>query len=297
MDSFGFAGFAPGFIIFYYSVVIVLTCAVMHPAYLAVSLAASITFYIILNKGSGIKPLVRLIPVFLVLSVINPVFNTKGEHVLFVLFGRNYTFEALIFGISAAMMVTAVIIWFMSFGKVMSSDRLTSVIGKRVPVLSLLLVMVFRLIPTYERKGRLISESRKCVGKGITDEDGIRSKLKSAAGILGALSGWALESSVVMAGSMKSRGYGCTRRTSFEIHRKRNRDIAAFIVTVISFFTAVALMICGAGSASFIPALDLSSVKSVKGLAGICSFAILVFIPSAIDIWENISWALSKSKI
>lgn len=43
-----------------------------------------------------------LLPMFLALTVVNPLFNTYGERVLFHVFGRPYTVEALLYGAAIA---------------------------------------------------------------------------------------------------------------------------------------------------------------------------------------------------
>ena len=46
--------------------------------------------------------LLGLLPMFLILTTINPLFNTYGAHILFSVFGRPYTLEALLYGAAIA---------------------------------------------------------------------------------------------------------------------------------------------------------------------------------------------------
>ena len=62
-------------------------------------------------------------------------------------------------------MLSAIVIWFMSFNIVMSADKLIYLFGKAAPVLGLTLSMVFRFIPLLQARYREISMGQRCMGR------------------------------------------------------------------------------------------------------------------------------------
>ena len=111
-----------------------------------------------------------LLPMFLILTAINPLFNTYGAHILFSVFGRPYTLEALLYGAAIASVFVVMMLWFGCYNAVMTSDKFTSLFGNLIPALSLLLVMVLRLIPNFIRKTKQIIGARKSIGKGAAEQ-------------------------------------------------------------------------------------------------------------------------------
>ena len=238
-------------------------------AHIVLSAAAASAYFLILYRQRGLRTLLKLLPLFLLITVVNPLFNTTGEQVLFTLFSRPYTMEALLYGARTAGMFAAITLWFMCYSRVMTGDRFTMLFGNMIPSLSLLLVMVFRLVPDYIRKARQIADARRCIGFGA---DNRKEKLRDGFTVLSALTSWALENSLVTADSMRARGYGCTKRTHFSLLRFSLRD--ALLFTVMLALTVLSLL-----------------------PGGVIAYMILMFIPSIIDLSEEIQWHFSISKI
>ena len=201
-------------------------CAVViqHPAYLAVGILSGITYYLLLHGRKGIRNILAMLPIFLILTFANPLFNQYGQRVLFRYFGRPYTLEALLYGLAIGGIFLEMLLWFGCYNAVLTSDKFTALFGNVIPALSLLLVMVLRLIPNFMRKATQIAGARKSIGKGAAEGDTNKEKLEDGMSILGALTSWALEGSVVTADSMRSRGYGTGKRSSFMIYTMTSLD-------------------------------------------------------------------------
>ena len=120
----------------YFAVVIVLVAVVQHPAYLAASLAAGAAYLLVVRGGRGLAVLAGLVPVFVLVAAVNPLFNTRGAHVLFEVFGRPYTLEALCLGMAVSGMLVTMLVWFACYSQVMTADKLTCLFGNLVPALS-----------------------------------------------------------------------------------------------------------------------------------------------------------------
>lgn len=265
---------------------------IRHPAYLTVSVAAGIVYYLLLNGKKGWKFILGLVPLFLVLTAINPLFNTYGERVLCQVLGRPYTMEALLYGAAIAAMFVNMTIWFGCYNKVLTSDKFTSLFGNLIPSLSLLLVMVLRLVPTFIRKTKTISGARNAIGKGIGEGAGNKEKLESGLTVLGALTSWALEGSVVTGDSMRARGYGSAKRSGFMLYTMDKGNWILLFVQIILLLGVIVAGAMGQVKADFTPTLTIAPVSW-----GVIAYGVYLLIPTALQIKEAVTWHISRSRI
>ena len=266
---------------------------IQHPAYLAVGLTSGICYYLLLHGRKGVKNILTMLPIFLILTFANPLFNTYGERVLFRYFGKPYTLEALLYGLAIGGIFLEMLLWFGCYNAVLTSDKFTALFGNLIPALSLLLVMVLRLIPNLMRKAAQIAGARKSIGKGAAEGDTNKEKLEDGMSILGALTSWALEGSVVTADSMRSRGYGTSKRTSFMIYRMTGLDVGLLAALTVLFACAVFV---GDKTANFTPVMDIAKIDSWNSL-GLLAYAAFLLLPTALHIKEAIQWRISRSRI
>ena len=279
----------------FFALAIVWSVILLHPLYLAVSLVCAAACYIGLKGRRSLRVLLGFLPVFLILSAINPLFNTQGSNILFTWFGRPYTMEALYYGAVLAAMLVSVMLWFLSYSIVMTSDKFTALFAPILPSVSLLLVMIMRLVPAYWKKARQFSGARQCIGMSGTA--GRRSRLRSGGDILSALSTWALEGSIITADSMRCRGYGAAKRTSFCLYRWTARDLLLVIVMVLLSVIVTAAAAHGCAAARFTPYLSIAGLNNALAYGGIFAWGLMLLIPTILQGKERVSWHISKSNI
>lgn len=262
---------------------------IQHPAYAAAGCIFAMLYYLLLRGRLAWKLILFMLPLAALLSVINPLFNTSGEHILFRLFGRPYTLEALYYGMAIAAVFLVMMLWFGCYNAVLTSDKFTGLFGNLIPALSLLLVMVLRMIPNFFRKMKQIIGARRSIGKGAEKSGSTKEKIGQGMTVLSALTDWALEGSVVTADSMRARGYGSVRRTSFQIYRMTLRD---WVLLALMLFLAAGVIAAGGIRAEFTPVLSFAPLT--WGFAAYCVF---LSIPTALHIKEALQWRISISKI
>ena len=265
---------------------------IQHPVYLVAGIVAGAVYYLLLSGRKGWKTILGLIPLFAFLTAINPLFNTYGERVLLYVFGRPYTLEALLYGAAIAAMFVAMMLWFGCYNKVLTSDKFTCLFGNLIPAISLLLVMVFRMVPNFMRKTQQIIAARKSIGKGAGEAATNKEKLNDGMTVLGSLTSWALEGSVVTGDSMRARGYGAAKRSSFMIYRMTWNDWILLVVMLILIGIIIIAACVGQFSAVFVPMIEIAPVSW-----GLAAYTCYLLIPSALHIKEAIQWHISRSKI
>ena len=269
-----------------------MSVVIQHPMYLLSGIVTGGIYYLLLNGRKGWNTILWLLPMFVFLTAINPLFNTLGETPLFYVFGRPYTFEALLYGGALASMFVIMMLWFGCYNKVLTSDKFTSLFGNLIPAISLLLVMVFRMVPNFIRKTGQIIGARKSIGKGASEAASTKEKLKDGMTVLGTLTSWALEGSVVTGDSMRARGYGSAKRTSFMIYRMTATDWWLLVVMAVLVTLTILAAVWGQMTATFTPKLQIAATSW-----GIVAYTAYLLIPTALSIKEAIQWHISRSRI
>ena len=269
-----------------------MSVVIQHPAYLLAGIVTGAIYYLLLNGKKSWKTILSLLPMFIILTAINPLLNTLGVTPLFHLGSRPYTLEALLYGAALASMFVIMLLWFGCYNKVLTSDKFTCLFGNLIPSISLLLVMVFRMVPNFIRKTQQIVGARKSIGKGISENATTKEKLQDGGTVLGALTSWALEGSVVTGDSMRARGYGTAKRSSFMIYRMTATDWILMVVMFTLLGLTIAAACYGQFTAIFVPAIDIAPVSW-----GLAAYTCYLLIPTALHIKEAIQWHISRSKI
>ncbi len=262
-----------------------------HPAYLLAGIICAGIYYVLLQGRTALKAIAKMLPLWLMIALINPIFNTQGSHILFHLFGRPYTLEALAYGFAVGSILLITLLWFGCYNQIMTEDKFTVLFGNLAPSLSLLLVMVFRLIPNLLSRARQISNARHAIGKG-GDDLPVKEKITQGMTVLTALTGWALEGSIVTADSMRSRGYGTTKRTCFQIYRMGFRDYLVLLAITITALITIIGAVMGATDATYTPQFWSSPVNIFLPF-----YCIYLLIPTFIHVKEVLLCRIFISKI
>lgn len=283
--------------IFYIGALVMGMCLI-HPLFLLCSLVLSFAYYAVLKRGSW-KYLLGMAALFVAVTVINPLFNPEGvgEHVLFTYFGgKPYTLESLCYGAAIAAMLVTIITWFATYNRVMTSDKFLYCFGRLAPSVSLILTMVLRLVPSFQKKARQIGGARKCIGKSV--ENGtVYEKAQHGMTIVSTLTSWALEGGIVTADSMHSRGFGSGKRTSFSLYRMKKADVVLLVLMVVYMGLIVLCVCCGGMQVEYMPQIEIARFRGIwTALGGLC-YILFLSIPVVMHIWEEVTWRILRSKI
>ena len=292
-----FSEYNPVINFLFYISAIVFGMFFVHPIFLLVSCVLAAAYYMTIRGAKALKLIAGLIPVFVIVSLINPLLNRYGEHVLFTWAGgRPYTLEALYYGMAIGAMFVAIILWFATYNVIMTSDKFMYVFGAMAPSITLVLTMVLRFVPDYIAKTKQIAGARSSIGKAGSQESK-KERLNNGMTIVSALTSWALEGGIVTSDSMRSRGYGCGKRTSFSIYRFDSRDkcLMLFMIVLIAV-----ILVCGAKggmSATFTPQLSTSGAENPFTVLGLIAYFVLLVIPTFITLKEEVVWRILRSRI
>jgi energy-coupling factor transport system permease protein len=289
VKSDAFSGYHPAVNFLFFVGVIGFGVVIQHPAYLVAGCLASAVYYLLLTGKKGLKLLGVTLVFFALISLVNPLLNHSGKHILFRVFGKAYTLEALYYGMALGAIFVIMMLWFGCYSLVLTSDKFTALFGNLIPALSLLLVMVLRMIPAFTRKTKQIALARQAIGKGLGQSKKLIHKAEGGATILSALTDWALEGSIVTADSMRSRGYGTGGRTTFRIYRLTMRD-ALMLALILGM--EISVLLAGGTGAVYTPKVKLDPIGWGFGV-----YCVLILIPTLARVKEVLTWKILRSGI
>lgn len=222
----------------------------------------------------GIRPYMKSLKTYgmmiAIFGIFNVIFNHQGDTPFLYVNGIPLTVEALTYGIFTGFMAASLLMWFQIFNSVFDSRKITWLTGRYFPVTGLILSMVFCYYDKFRNKIDKIKEVWHSYG---TEEK--FGKVKHAGIILSVLLSVMLEDSMDTAMSMKARGYGGTKRTSYLVYHREIRD-GILILAALCFFTV-----------SFLTAEWVRRAV----LAGYAA------IPAVYNIYKEMQWKYYRSKI
>ena len=268
----------------------------LHPLCLAISLFCAVGYALCLNGKKALGFCLKgILPMMVFTAILNPMFSHEGITILTWLpSGNPLTLESILYGLAAAGMLAAVVLWFSCFNSVITSDKFVYLFGRVIPALSLVLSMALRFVPRFKAQLRVVTRAQKCIGKDPS-RGGLVHRIRCAGAILSVMVTWALENGIDTADSMKSRGYGLPGRTAFSIYRFDKRDKQALIFLL---FLGVAVLTGAALEGltwRYFPSVKWST--SPLSLCVLAAYAALCAFPIILNRKEDRKWNALRSNI
>lgn len=269
----------------------VILCAMFfsHPAVLTVGLVISaLNAALLTERKLFLRRLPMMLPIMLLTALINPLVSHEGATVLFLFpSGKACTLEALLYGVFAAVRLGTVLFWFVCWNAVITTDKFLFLFGRRLPALSLTLSMGLRFVPRLLRRFRETSEMQKCLNPN-------GKKLRHVGRVLSVTVTWALENALETADSMKSRGYGQAKRSSYSVFRFSPSDAVSGTILLCLGVVILFGVFCGAFSWEYFPSMCGKTDSTVAFCTA--AFGIFAAFPMLTEGRRMLQWHLSSSK-
>lgn len=290
----GYSSLHPVVVFIHFTAVMVFVMFINNPVILIASLIGACLWRFMNDRRQCIKNMSFDLFVFIILAAANPLFNHKGNTVLFFMNGKAITLEAAVYGIFTAIMMIAVLHWCRIFTKIMTSEKLLFLFGKISSNLSLVLSMALRYIPMLRRQA--IKANNTQTAMGFYSKDDYIDKIKGRMRVFSILVTWSMENAIDTANSMRARGYGKGKRTQFSVFRMTKEDYLVLLGTIV--FSAIVIIGYTTGEVQFnyYPKLSLVSASAAANMVYI-AYGLLVMLPSGLEAKEKLKWTYYRSKI
>lgn len=269
----------------YFTAVILITAIIQSPVFSVTALVCSAVFAFMINRRLAARTLIAATPVIVAAVMINMLFSNAGVTPLFRLpGGNNITLETLIFSLFTGTMAASLVMWFISLNKCMTSDKTVYLFGKILPSLALLLSMTLRAVPMFARRAKQTAAAQRFVGNDIY-EGKLKDRVRSGVHVLSIAVTDTLEHSAYTARSMKYRGYGAARRTTYSIFSFTPTDIVITAITVTAAAIITVLYAGGYAYYNYYPAFELP--LTAGNIISYTAWGVLCILPVAAELYSE----------
>lgn len=288
----GFQSYHPYVQFCYYLCVGILAMYFNHPIFLAV--ACLLLIFVNLSHDGG-RALRQWIPVFIIMSMLiillNPILVSRGTNILFYFRGKQVTLEATIYGVTMALFIVIILMMFVSFNFILNGNRFLFIFSKLLPRTAFLVMIAIRFIPLLKRRLDEISEVQQI--RGMTIKHGnLKDRTKNGMLLIQILLTWSLEEAVQTADSMKSRGYGIGKKSSYIPYKMEKRDWASLIFLILLFIICIAGGTLGYGKIVIYPELGPVGMFYFDWILLLCMILLFAF-PLWAEGREKLRWTFS----
>lgn len=279
----------------YYFIITLILLTVKNPVITGIMLVEGIIMSLFV---AGIYPTLLSLAYGMIIGIlmvlVNPLVSHEGESIIWGMGSFIITAESLIYGMSSALMLIAVIIWFCSFNTLMTSDKYIYVFGRVLPGTALLISLTLRLIPELNRQ--YAEERISLISLGIYDTKTLRGRMKLSYTALRGVIVHSIEASSLRADSMTARGYGIRHRSCYLECKWRLNDSIYSILGIIAAIAILILNILSGESVVFYPRFNLRFDNTyIILLTVLCG--LYGMLPIIYEIKERILWKRYLSRI
>lgn len=285
----GFRGYHPYVVFFYYMCTVFLLMYFKHPVFLLIALFILILVNVSHDRGAALRkwtiPLVLMSSVFILL---NPFLVSRGTNILFYFRGKQVTLEAMVYGVVMALALVSVLIMFVSFNLILNGNKFLYIFSRVLPRTAFLTMIAIRFVPLLKLRFDEIAAVQRVRGATVSTGK-IRERARKGMHMIQILLTWSLEEAVQTADSMKSRGYGIGKKTSYIPYRMEKRDWAWLIVLFVLCIICLLGGLLGYGKIVIYPELGTLHLYPLDWLLLICMIVLLSF-PLLVEGREKLRW-------
>lgn len=280
-----FATYHPAVAFVFLACAIVISMAALQPVFVALSFLGALACSVVCRGARATAgSFVWIVPLWLVVAIANPLFSASGSTEILRIGVRAVYVESLVYGACSGGMLASVFLWFSSYAACMNSANTMALFGNVLPIVSLMVSQVMRLVPQFVARGRGIAAAQDAVSAAAP-----QTKRQQTAGrlrIVSVLMGWGMEDGIERSDAMRARGYDCgARRTTYKRYRFGRADA--------SVLTAIVVLAAIAGACAAAVCLRFSFYPTLSGWGAwwaYLPYALLMAVPSALRFKEWLLW-------
>ena len=122
--------------------------------------------------SSELKNILKFfIPLSLLIMILNPLLNRTGAHRIYLWQNFFITYEAIAYGILMSLALLIVILIFSSYNRSVSYQEMLYIFSKKLPIISMIIVMALRFIPLINSRAIEVQKLNKLKTNGVEFDD------------------------------------------------------------------------------------------------------------------------------
>lgn len=280
-----FETFHPAVVLAWCAGVVALSMLCRQPVLIGISVVcALLTSVLVRGREKTLSGLRWQVPSVALIAAANPLFSSAGSTEILRIGVYAIYAESLWYGLCSGAMLIASIVWLEVASALVDRDKLWAMIGGVAPNLSLVVSMSSALVPRMMERAQRMRDVERVAG--IVRPKTGKAQLRAAAQTSSALLGWSLADTLGAADSMRSRGWGASRRrTSYKPYRFSDADAYALIGSIVLFFLAA---LCGVRATMQYQFYPVSSELVLW--AGYVPYALYCLVAAGVACVEYFRW-------
>lgn len=289
----GFQGYHPFVHFFYYACIGFLAMYFKHPLFLGVACLLLIFVNITHDHGRALK---KWLPVYVIMStfivLLNPFLVSRGTNILFYFRGKQVTLEALTYGIIMALSIVIILMMFVSFNLILNGSKFLFIFSRVLPRIAFLTMLSIRFVPLLKSRLDEINAVQRVRGLQMTSGK-LRERVRSGMVKTQILLTWSMEEAILTSDSMKARGYGTGKKTSYIPYHMEKRDWGWLITLFLLFAICIAGGSLGYGKIIIYPELGTLHLYILDWIL-LAATILLISFPLLVEGREYIRWTFLK---
>lgn len=167
----------PGILIVYYLILALSAFLFSNPYYMITFIVLMLFLIYLQGVRSELVNVMKIfIPLGALIIIINPLFIYEGAHRIYLWGSYFITLEALVYGFLMAGTFLIVLLTLSSYNKTVSYQEMLYILSKKLPVISMVLVMALRFIPLLNSRAVEIEKLFKLENREyLNSEDALES--------------------------------------------------------------------------------------------------------------------------
>ncbi len=288
----------PAVYVLYYFILIIFAFLYNDPYYLVSFLICISVLIALQGISQEFKGLIKFfIPMSILIIILNPLTSHVGTTQIYITGNFSITLEALIYGILMSTSLLIILLVFTSYNRAVSYQEMLYLFSKRFPHISMVIIMALRFVPLLSyrlsevNKVFKFNQKRTRSGEGESRTD----KIKKNANKLAVVVSWSMEESMLTAKSMKARGYGIKKRTSYLSYKFRKIDYLFISLILITTITSIFGLLQGYGRIEVYPTITFNISENFLSIYYL-TFLILLIPMIYMELRERMVWYEFRTK-
>ena len=138
----------PAVYLLYYFIMVLFAFIFSDPYFVVTFLVLILVLISLQGISSELKNIMKLfIPLSILIMILNPLLNRTGAHKIYLWSNFFITYEAIAYGILMSLALLIVILVFSSYNRSVSYQEMLYIFSKKLPIISMIIVMALRFIP------------------------------------------------------------------------------------------------------------------------------------------------------
>ena len=162
----------PAVYLIYYFIMVLFAFIFSDPYFVVTFLALILVLISLQGVSSELKNILKFfIPLSVLIMILNPLLNRTGAHRIYLWQNFFITYEAIAYGILMSLALLIVILIFSSYNRSVSYQEMLYIFSKKLPIISMIIVMALRFIPLINSRAIEVQKLNKLKTNGVEFDD------------------------------------------------------------------------------------------------------------------------------